>query len=57
MLREGSSDMAKKKPKITFICVDCGFVPEGKKQGNWQVFDPKCPKCGGKIELNLSEGD
>ncbi len=34
------------------ICEKCGYEPKSNKEKsnkNWEVYDTKCPECGGKI--------
>lgn len=49
-----------RKPKIEidFKCSECGEKQEqnkDKSNENWKIFDMKCPKCGGKIDLVFKE--
>ena len=45
--------------KISFICKKCGndnqneLIDKEKSNKNWLVCINKCPKCGGKVELDL----
>ena len=46
--------MGKPKQDIIFKCEKCGYIPEGKLQGNWMVIDNKpCIKCGGKLTVDF----
>lgn len=53
--------MRKKKniPILTFKCIGCGHEPEPSKEksnANWNVYETICPKCGGKVEMNIDWG-
>ena len=48
--------MSKKKDWIEFVCKDCGHVQQPKKEKsnkNWNVINPNCDKCGGKLNPEL----
>ena len=41
---------------LIFKCTKCGYIPEGKKEGNWVRYENKpCPKCGGKTKMEMKE--
>jgi len=45
------------KIQIKVKCSNCGYIPKPNKKmsnKNWDVFDTKCSKCGGKIELKFN---
>lgn len=42
--------------KMKMICKECGHEPKANKEKsnkNWSVYDNKCPKCGGKVEVRI----
>ena len=43
------------KNNMWFGCVDCGYTPEGDKQGYWLMFPckTKCSVCG-KSDMRLN---
>ncbi len=43
-------------PDVKFECIECGHAPEPSKEKsteNWNVYETKCPECGGKVEMNI----
>ena len=49
---------AKRNKYIYVKCSTCGYRPPVDKKmsnKNWKVYDTKCPKCGGEIELDFKE--
>lgn len=49
--------MARKpKVEIEFKCLECGEKPEPDKEKsneNWKVYSTTCPKCGGKVDMEI----
>lgn len=47
---------SRKIPEVTFKCTACEYIPEPSKEksnANWAVYETKCPKCGGKVEMDI----
>ncbi|WP_261781194.1 hypothetical protein [Clostridium botulinum] len=41
---------------LKVICNKCGYEPKKnieKSNENWSVYDNKCPKCDGKVEVKV----
>jgi hypothetical protein len=46
--------MKRKKPSLKAVvspCEKCGHVNQPKVQGNWDVVQCKCDKCGNRIVM------
>lgn len=44
--------------ELIHLCKDCGEpaeVNEELSNENWKVYDTKCRKCGGKIEIKIKQ--
>lgn len=48
----------KSKYEVKPVCKECGKEQNQNKDlsnENWNVYDTKCPECGGKIDVSLYE--